>query len=235
MKPAFHAALGFSIAIVSSLCTARLNAQSYLLDHADVSFGIESQFTLPFMSNGIVSIAGGDPLATADALQDPQRPLILFARSRRAALIPEMRAPSDSQFARLTFSEGFSRLPSLAYSSPEPPAPASSSAGFTRTPPARGPRTFDAKYVWLNGLQFGLAFADIETTQHCIDEHTCREGNPLMPSSKAGMFSVSLGFAAFTAVASYRLKKQHARGWWIAPAVSFAGHAVGLASGLAHR
>jgi hypothetical protein len=235
MKPAFHAALGPSIAIALLLCSARLKAQSNNLEYADVSFGSECQFTFPLTSNGIVSMTGGDSLAIANMLEDSQRPLILFAQSRRAALTPEMHMPLDSHLARLSFSEDFSRPYPLAYWSPAPRAPASSFAGFTRTPAFRGSKIFDAKYVWLNGLQLSLAFADIEITQHCIDEHTCREGNPLMPSSQAGKLSVSLGIAAFASVASYRLKKLRSKGWWVAPTVGIAGHAVGLASGLAHR
>jgi len=235
MKPAFHVALGLNITIAFFLCTARLKAQSYNLDYADVAFSPESQFTLPLTSNGIASMTGGDSFATANLLPDSQPALNLFAQGQRAALIPAMPIPSGSYLARLTFSEDFSRPYSLAYSSPPSPVPALSSAGFTRTPAVRRSRTFDAKYAWTNGLQFSLAFADIESTQRCIDEHTCREGNPLMPSSQAGKFSVSLGIAAFTAVASYRLKKLRSKGWWVAPAVGIAGHAVGLASGLAHR
>ena len=233
MKPAFHVALGLDIILAFFPCTAKLNAQSYQLDYPNVAFSSESQFTLPLTSHGSVSMTCGDSLTTAYLLQDSQRALNLFAQSQRAARAPAMPMSSESHLARLTLSEDFSGPDLLAYSSPPSPVPALSSAGFTRTPAVRRSRTFDAKYAWLNGLQFSLAFADIETTQHCIDEHTCREGNPLMPSSQAGKFSVSLGIAAFTAVASYRLKKQHSKGWWIAPAVSIAGHAVGLASGLA--
>ena len=235
MKPTFHAALGLNITFAFFLCAAMLKAQSYDLDYAEAAFSHESQFTLPLTSNGTVSMTCGDSLAPAYLSQVSERPLILSAQSQRAARMPAIPMPSDSHFARLTFSEDFSRTYPLAYSSPEPPAPASSSAGFTRTPAVRRSRTFNARYAWLNGLQLSLAFADIEATQHCIDEHTCKEGNPLMPSSQAGKLSVSLGIAAFTAFASYRLKKQGSKSWWVAPAVGIAGHAVGLASGLAHR
>lgn len=234
MKSAFQLALELNITVAFLLCAASLNAQSYGPDYADAAFGPGSEPTYSLTSNGIGSIIGGDSLATADVSQHTCRLPILSAQSQSAARMPAKRIPSDFQLARLTFSEDFSRPYLFAYSSPGPAAPASSSAGFTRTPPVRSTRTFDAKYVWLNGFQFSLAFADVETTQHCIDKHTCREGNPLMPSSQAGRISVSLGFAAVTAVASYRLKKHRSKGWWAAPAVSIAGHAVGLASGLAH-
>jgi hypothetical protein len=234
MKPAFHVALGLNITLAVFLCTARLGAQSDNPDYADVASSTETQSISPLTSNSAVLMTVGYPLATADLPQYSQRAPVPFAQIQRDVKM-SMRARTDSHLARLTFSGDLSGPNALASSSPEPSAPASSSAGFTRTPAVRGSGTFDAKYVWLNGLQFGLSFADIETTQHCVDEHTCREGNPLMPSSPAGKLSVSLGIAAFTAVASYRLKKQRSKGWWIAPAVSIAGHAVGLASGLALR
>jgi hypothetical protein len=234
MKPASHVALGLKITLAVFLCTARLIAQPDNLDYADVALSTETQSISPLTSSGVVLMTVGYPLATADFFQYSGRPPVPFAQIQRDVKM-SMRAGTDSHLARLAFSGDLSGPDPLAYSSPEPPAPASSSAGFTRTPVVRGSRSFDAKYVWLNGLQFGLAFADIETTQHCVDEHSCREGNPLMPSSPAGKLSVSLGIAAFTAVASYRMKKQRSKGWWIAPAVSVAGHAVGLASGLALR
>jgi hypothetical protein len=46
--------------------------------------------------------------------------------------------------------------------------------------------------------------------------------------------AVSLGIAGFTAVASFQLKKGRSKGWWVAPVMGIAGHAVGLASGLIH-
>ncbi len=234
MKPAFQIALGLNITVAFFLCAASLNAQSYSQDYADAAFGPGSEPSYLLTSSSIGTMTGGDSLATANVSEHSCRVPILLAQSQRAARMPAKRMPSEFQLARLTFSEDFSRRYLMAHSSPEPSTAASSSAGFTRAPAVRSSGTFDARYVWLNGVQFSLAFADIETTQHCINEHTCKEGNPLMPSSQAGKISVSLGFAAFTAVASYRLKMHRSKGWWVAPAVSIAGHAVGVASGLAH-
>ncbi len=42
----------------------------------------------------------------------------------------------------------------------------------------------------VNGLQLGMMIFDVEMTQHCIADHHCQEGNPLMPSSHAGQLAV---------------------------------------------
>lgn len=90
-------------------------------------------------------------------------------------------------------------------------------------------------YFLLNGLQLGMALADVETTQHCIANHQCKEGNPLMPSSQAGQISVGLGITAYAAASSYWLKKHKARVWWMPPVVGVVAHTVGVASGLRYR
>jgi len=177
----------------------------------------------------------GGSLAVADVFSSSQRAPIPFAQIGRAARVSAMRMPSDFLLAGLSFPESSSGSSSSSVPPPGPPASAPSSTGFARSSARRGLRTVDANYIWLNSLQLSLAYADIETTQHCIDEHTCREGNPLMPSSQAGKLGVSLGIAAFIAVAGYRLKRESSKGWWVAAAVGIAGHTVGLASGLAHR
>jgi hypothetical protein len=115
-----------------------------------------------------------------------------------------------------------------------PSASASSSAGFKRVPAGRSPKFFDARYFWLNSLHLSLAVSDIEMTQHCIDGHTCKEANPLMPSSQAGKIGVNLGLVTYTAASSYWFRKHKSRVWWLGPTVGVAAHTVGLASGLAH-
>lgn len=115
------------------------------------------------------------------------------------------------------------------------PSAAASMSGFRRAPAASAPATLNARYLWLNGLHLSLAVADITMTQHCIDAHTCREGNPLMPSSEAGKYGLSVGIAAYTAATSYWFKKHRSRIWWAGPTVGIAAHTVGLASGWMHR
>ncbi len=227
MKRTLRVRFGVNITIASFLCTATLHAQSFAVPSADVAFSPHSQFNLPLNVKNTISMTGDHSIANLDLSQDSQRPPIPFAQIQRSFRVPAMSMGFDAD------RESFA-VPENSSSSSEPPFPASSSAGFTRAPATGRPGTLDAKYFSLNGLQFSMAIADIETTQHCIDEHTCREGNPLMPSSLAGKFSVSLGIAALTAVASYHLKKEHSKGWWLAPTIGIAGHAVGMASGLVH-
>jgi hypothetical protein len=101
-------------------------------------------------------------------------------------------------------------------------------------PAGRSPRIADTKFLWLNGVHLALTFADIELAQHCIDEHTCSEANPLMPSSTAAKLSVNIGMFAYATGASYYLKKRGFRLWWIPPAAGIGTHTVGVVSGISH-
>jgi len=106
---------------------------------------------------------------------------------------------------------------------------------------ARGPsspvvsHTFSRSYFLLNGLHLGMALFDVELTQNCIADHHCREGNPIMPSSRAGQLGISFGTFAYASGTSYWLKKHHSRYWWIAPAAGIVGHSVGVSTGFEHR
>ena len=112
----------------------------------------------------------------------------------------------------------------------------SSSAGFVLVPPAaKSPRTLSAGFLLLNGLHLGMAVFDVEMTQHCIANHHCVEGNPLMPSSQAGQLSVNFAIVGLGTLASYKLKKQDSKLWLLSPTVGIAAHAAGVATGFAHR
>jgi hypothetical protein len=113
-----------------------------------------------------------------------------------------------------------------------------SAAGFTRTIPAspvRVPRIVDPKFVLLNGLHLGMAILDVGLTQHCIADHHCREGNPMMPSSLAGQLSVNFALVSYGSFVSYRLKKHRSNLWGLSPAVGISAHAVGVATGIMHE
>lgn len=109
----------------------------------------------------------------------------------------------------------------------------SSSSGFVFVPPrvARAPRTLSPSFFVLNGLHLGMAVFDVEMTQHCIADHHCVEGNPLMPSSLAGQLSVNFALVGYGTFISYRLKKQESKLWSISPSIGIAAHTVGVASG----
>jgi len=112
----------------------------------------------------------------------------------------------------------------------------SSSAGFALASPAhKEPRPLSPGFFLLHGAHLGMAVFDVEMTQHCIANHHCVEGNPLMPSSQAGQLGVSFAFVGLGAFASYKLKKQDSKLWLLSPTVGIAAHAVGVATGFKHR
>jgi len=90
-------------------------------------------------------------------------------------------------------------------------------------------------FFLVNGLHLGMALLDVEMTQHCLADHHCKEGNPLMPSSQAGQLSVSFAAFAYGSGMSYWLKKRHSRFWWTVPTAGIVAHTAGAATGLAHR
>ena len=113
-----------------------------------------------------------------------------------------------------------------------------SATGFVRPIPAfpvKSPRIIDSKLVLLNGLHLGMAVLDVGLTQHCIADHHCREGNPMMPSSLAGQLSVNFAFVSYGSYVSYRMKKHRSSLWWVSPAVGISAHGVGVATGIMHE
>lgn len=88
-------------------------------------------------------------------------------------------------------------------------------------------RVVDAKFVGMSALVMGTTIADIETTQHCLGNGTCRELNPLIPHSRAGMYAVNIPINALAMYVSYRLKAGGHKTWWIAPLAISGAHGVG--------
>jgi len=107
-------------------------------------------------------------------------------------------------------------------------------ASFVRVPPVTYHKPMMSSFFLLNGMQAGLAVLDVETTHHCIADHHCQEGNPLMPSNQAGALGVNLGLVAYSSFLSHKMKKHGNKFWWIAPVTGISSHGVGIASGLAH-
>ncbi len=141
----------------------------------------------------------------------------------------EREAQSPASIAVLNFEVAVSR----SYEGFVPPV-AASSAVFA-SPMYKQPRTFDAKYLLVNGLHLGLAALDLGLTQRCIANHHCREGNPLMPSSLGGQLAMDSAFVGSGAFISYRLKKQDSRLWWMSPVVGIGAHTAGAVTGFINR
>ena len=99
----------------------------------------------------------------------------------------------------------------------------------------KGPRTLGFSFFLVNGLHLGMAAFDVGMTQHCIANHHCREGNPLMPSSLAGQLGVDSAFVGFSVYSGYELKKQDSKVWWLSPAIGIVAHTAGVATGFINR
>ena len=56
-----------------------------------------------------------------------------------------------------------------------------------------------------------------------------------MPSSQAGQLGVNFAIVGLGAFVSYKMKKQDSKLWVFSPTVGIAAHAVGVATGFAHR
>jgi hypothetical protein len=93
---------------------------------------------------------------------------------------------------------------------------------------AKRSRVVDTKFIGMSALAMGLTIADIESTQHCLGNGTCRELNPLMPNSRAGMYAVSIPVNAVAMYLSYRLKASGHKTWWIVPLAISGAHGVGV-------
>ena len=113
-------------------------------------------------------------------------------------------------------------------------SPAFSGSAYMR-PDYKQPRTLDSKFFLINGLHLGLAALDVGLTQHCLANHHCKEGNPLMPSSFAGQFAINSAFVSTAAFVSFRLKKQDSRMWWLSPVVGIGAHTAGAVTGILNR
>lgn len=147
---------------------------------------------------------------------------------REAHLTASLSLPNNETASSRTFSSSLN---------PGDGAMEPSAAGFVRTIPAspvRVTRIIDSKFLLLNGLHLGMAVLDVGLTQHCIADHHCREGNPMMPSSLAGQLSVNFAFVSYGSFVSYRLKKHRSTLWGLSPTVGISAHAVGVATGIMH-
>lgn len=166
------------------------------------------------MALALALVAGG----LASQAQTPQIPFDKLQRESQPQL------PRSSDLVAAADAAGFS-------SSAIPAA----AVVPTRRTPAIVPPVVDHKFLLLNGLHLGMALFDVGMTERCISNHQCKEGNPMMPSSLGGQLGVSLGGFAYTAGASYYLKKHHSKSWWLPSLTGTIAHSVGVGSGLAVR
>lgn len=116
-------------------------------------------------------------------------------------------------------------------SGPEAGGPSSSAVSPQQLP--EQPRPVMDKSFWIvNGVQAGMTWADFALTQHCIDNHRCVEGNPLMPDSIGGKVGVAAGESAYSFVMSYYGKKWGMRSWYLLPVFNMAAHSYGIGTSI---
>jgi hypothetical protein len=89
-------------------------------------------------------------------------------------------------------------------------------------------RAADGKFWALTAASAGLMVADIEGTQRCLRSGTCREGNPLMPSSRAKVYAVQVPITVGITYLAYRLKKAKCAAWWLPHTALIGAHGIGF-------
>lgn len=90
----------------------------------------------------------------------------------------------------------------------------------------------DKKFLALTGIATALTVADFEMTQHCMRNRTCVESDPLVPTSRAGMYASSAPVNAALYYWSYRMKAKGKRLWWLPTAAAIASHAAGVGTNI---
>jgi hypothetical protein len=160
-----------------------------------------------------------------------QQPAVPFKQLERDAQLSRNRIAPGSEIAS---NHSSSSLDSSSLST-EVTSSELSAAGFVRVYPTAALRILSTSYFMLNGMHLGMAIFDVEMTQHCIADQHCREGNPIMPSSQAGMLGVNFALVGYGSFVSYKLKKRGSKMWTLSPIVGSAAHGVGVASGFMHR
>ncbi len=101
-------------------------------------------------------------------------------------------------------------------------------------------RVLDKKFWLALGTAYALTVVDIELTQRCIRQHTCRELNPILGQSRGRAYAVNAAVLVPVTIWSYHRKKDQDRNgrqkgkmpWWLPSVVSSGSHAVGMSMGL---
>jgi hypothetical protein len=119
-------------------------------------------------------------------------------------------------------------------SAASPTLPPLTPAMLSLTQPAPPPqvRWMDKKFIGLGVAVFGLTSMDLEFTQHCLHQNTCRELNPTLPHSRLGMYAVNTPINLMVMYFSHRRRAEAKRAWWLAPAVDAGSHMVGVGSNI---
>jgi hypothetical protein len=151
--------------------------------------------------------------------------LVCLATGAAADELPD--APSAARDLRAT-SPGDSDLTLLVVQPSLLQSPAATLLTAAEAPHKR--KVMDRNFLLLGALTFGLAAADVELTQHCLNEKTCVELNPTLPRSRWGMYATNTPVNLAVMYFAYRRKAAGKGGWWIAPLIDAGIHGVGIGS-----
>ncbi|MGH9523252.1 MAG: hypothetical protein ACRD3E_12055 [Terriglobales bacterium] len=134
-------------------------------------------------------------------------------------------APSATRAAALHSEAALNNLPDVGIDLRE------WTAAMVATRPEQK-KVVDKKFLFLTGVASALTVADFELTQSCMARHACVESDPLMPSSRAGMYASSAPVNAALFYWSYRRKAEGKKLWWLPIVAVAASHAVGVGTNI---
>jgi len=159
-----------------------------------------------------------------------QQAPIPFAQLERATHLSAMFSVPGDETAISPTAGSFSSSYPTELAAPDPIV-----SGFVRAAPMTVHHGVGSNFFLLNCMHLGMAAFDVEMTHHCIADHHCREGNPIMPSSLGAQISIDFALVGYSSFMSYRMKKHHARMWWISPTSGALAHFAGGVSSASHR
>jgi hypothetical protein len=148
--------------------------------------------------------------------------VVLLAAAAYAADNPD--APSATRINTLRNSAALNTSPASSFDLSE----------WTAVSPVDAPKkkVADKRFLAVTGVATALTVMDFEMTQHCLGNRTCVESDPLMPTSRAGMYASSAPVNVALYYWSYRLKAKGSRIWWLPTAAVIASHAVGVGTNI---
>jgi hypothetical protein len=91
-------------------------------------------------------------------------------------------------------------------------------------------KVVDASFLLMVGAGTALTVIDYEMTLSCLSRRVCREANPILPTTRSGMYVSNLPLNAALYYWSYRRRASGKKHWWVAPMVIIGSHAIGVAS-----
>lgn len=89
---------------------------------------------------------------------------------------------------------------------------------------------FDTKFLLVSTFLVTTTILDVESTLHCMDKGTCREGNPItalyIEKGRPVVYSVQMGLNLGLLAFAAKMKRQGYGEWWIMPTIVATGHGV---------